>query len=201
MAAPGQGPGSARCETSPLQCTGNGAFIAPAIQAQRCKRCCMPSTRHPPRRPARHGRRRDSADRRRRASWPAGRGAAMRAAAQLRFAFEKVGFYYLAGHGVPQSLVDTAYAEAARFHAQPIDRKLALKVDEHNIGYMPIAQQAAAQRRRPGQEAEPERGLFPAPRTRPRRSRRALRAPFPRHEQVARRKTTCRVSAPTCWPT
>ena len=66
-------------------------------------------------------------------------GAAELAAAQLRFAFENVGFYYLAGHGVPQSLIDTAYAEAARFHALPIDRKLALKVDEHNIGYMPIA--------------------------------------------------------------
>ena len=82
-------------------------------------------------------------------------GAAELAAAQLRFAFEKVGFYYLAGHGVPQALIDTAYAEAARFHAQPIERKLALKVDEHNIGYMPIARQpppnAAAQGRQPSQ--------------------------------------------------
>ena len=42
-------------------------------------------------------------------------GAAEVAAAQLRFAFEHVGFYYLAGHGVPQSLIDAAYAEAARF--------------------------------------------------------------------------------------
>src|SRR5262249_29657929 len=54
-------------------------------------------------------------------------GAAERAAHQLRFAFENVGFYYLAGHGVPQALIDTVYAEAARFHAQPIERKLALK--------------------------------------------------------------------------
>ena len=35
-------------------------------------------------------------------------GAAERAAAELRFAFENVGFYYLAGHGVPQALIDTA---------------------------------------------------------------------------------------------
>jgi isopenicillin N synthase-like dioxygenase len=82
-------------------------------------------------------------------------GAAQRTAAELRFAFENVGFYYLRGHGVPQLLIDTAYAEAARFHAQPIERKLALKVDEHNIGYMPIARKpppnAAAQGKKPSQ--------------------------------------------------
>src|SRR5262249_60534938 len=77
------------------------------------------------------------------------------AAAELRFAFETVGFYYLAGHGVPQKLIETAYAEAARFHAQPIEHKLALRVDEHNIGYMPIARtpppNAAAQGKPPSQ--------------------------------------------------
>ena len=35
------------------------------------------------------------------------------AATQLRWAFENIGFYYLAGHGVPQSLIDRTY-EAAR---------------------------------------------------------------------------------------
>jgi isopenicillin N synthase-like dioxygenase len=82
-------------------------------------------------------------------------GAAERAASALRFAFEKVGFYYLAGHGVAPSLIDTAYADAARFHAQPMEKKLAVKVDEHNIGYMPIARtappNAAAQGKKPSQ--------------------------------------------------
>ncbi len=82
-------------------------------------------------------------------------GAAEQAARQLRFAFENVGFYYLAGHGVPQGLIDTAYAEAARFHALPTETKLAVKVDEHNIGYMPIARKpppnAAAQGKKPSQ--------------------------------------------------
>src|SRR5215813_13473578 len=82
-------------------------------------------------------------------------GAAELAAGQLRFAFENVGFYYLAGHGVPQSLIDTAYAEAARFHALPTEQKLAVKVDGHNIGYMPIARKpppnAAAQGKKPSQ--------------------------------------------------
>ncbi len=82
-------------------------------------------------------------------------GAAARAAAELRFAFEKVGFYYLAGHGVAQSLIDATYEAAARFHAQPLEAKLAVKVDEHNIGYMPIARKpppnAAQQGKKPSQ--------------------------------------------------
>src|SRR4051794_10766487 len=63
-----------------------------------------------------------------------------KAAAQLRWAFENVGFYYLVGHGVPQMLIDRIYQAAARFHAQPMSDKLALKVNEHNIGYMPISE-------------------------------------------------------------
>src|SRR5437588_10636149 len=78
-----------------------------------------------------------------------------RAAAQLRWAFENVGFYYLAGHGVPQPLIDRTYDAAARFHAQPMAAKLALKVNEHNIGYLPISDaaspHAAAQGRKPSQ--------------------------------------------------
>src|SRR5437667_447868 len=77
------------------------------------------------------------------------------AAAQLRWAFENVGFYYLAGHGVPQALIDRTYEAAARFHAQPMFKKLTLKVNEHNIGYLPISDaaspQAAAQGRKPSQ--------------------------------------------------
>jgi isopenicillin N synthase-like dioxygenase len=78
-----------------------------------------------------------------------------KAVAQLRWAFENVGFYYLSGHGVPQSLIDRTYEAAARFHAQPMAKKLALKVNEHNIGYLPISDaaspQTAAQGRKPSQ--------------------------------------------------
>lgn len=70
-------------------------------------------------------------------------GAADRAAAELRYAFENVGFYYLAGHGVPASLIDAIYDAAARFHAQPMAAKLAVKIDEHNIGYLPIQEKAS----------------------------------------------------------
>ncbi len=56
----------------------------------------------------------------------------------LRYAFEQVGFYYLRGHDVPQSLIDATFAQAERFHAMPEERKLALRINEHNIGYMPM---------------------------------------------------------------
>lgn len=55
---------------------------------------------------------------------------------ELRYAFENVGFYYLRGHGVPRSLIDAAFAECERFHAQPAEKKLALRINHHNIGYM-----------------------------------------------------------------
>ena len=65
-------------------------------------------------------------------------GARERAAAELQHAFEEVGFYFIVNHGVAQSLVDAAFAAAARFHAQPLDEKLKLKINSHNIGYLPV---------------------------------------------------------------
>ena len=59
-------------------------------------------------------------------------------AVALRAAEEEVGFYYLAGHGVDQSLIDGIFAAAARFHALLADTKTALKQNRHNIGYMPV---------------------------------------------------------------
>ena len=82
-------------------------------------------------------------------------GAAEKAAARLAWAFENVGFYYLAGHGVPRELIEAQYAAAARFHAMPMEEKLKVKVNEHTIGYMPIAKEAppnaAAQGKKPSQ--------------------------------------------------
>src|SRR5262245_26089111 len=73
------------------------------------------------------------------ASYLAGQsGARERLGAELRWAFEKVGFYYLRGHGIPQSLIDATFAQAARFHALPMERKLAVEVNEDNVGYLPM---------------------------------------------------------------
>ena len=65
-------------------------------------------------------------------------GALEATARQWRHAFEDVGFAFVVNHGVSQSLVDAAFAAAAAFHAQPEADKLALKINTHNIGYMPM---------------------------------------------------------------
>jgi isopenicillin N synthase-like dioxygenase len=60
------------------------------------------------------------------------------AAAQLRYALENVGFYYLTGHRVPQPLIDRIFAETKRFHALPLEAKMELKLNRSNNGYMPL---------------------------------------------------------------
>src|SRR6516165_7250970 len=55
-------------------------------------------------------------------------------ARQLCHALENIGFYFIKGHGVPQSLIDAAFAATARFHAQPLDRKMKLRRNRDNVG-------------------------------------------------------------------
>ena len=61
-------------------------------------------------------------------------------AAEVRRACEHVGFFYLAGHGVPQAVIDAAFAASREFHALPLEVKLRLKINENNIGYLPVNQ-------------------------------------------------------------
>src|SRR5689334_2623859 len=65
-------------------------------------------------------------------------GALGRLAPQLRDACENVGFFYAAGHGVPEELIERAFAASRRFHALPLDEKLKLRLNGNNIGYLPI---------------------------------------------------------------
>jgi isopenicillin N synthase-like dioxygenase len=58
------------------------------------------------------------------------------AAAEVRRALQHIGFFILINHGVPQGLIDATFAEAKRFHDQPLDAKLAVRMNEHNNGYM-----------------------------------------------------------------
>jgi isopenicillin N synthase-like dioxygenase len=58
---------------------------------------------------------------------------------QLCHALESIGFYFIKGHGVPQSLIDAAFAETERFHAQPLDRKMGLRRNRDNVGYLPMS--------------------------------------------------------------
>jgi isopenicillin N synthase-like dioxygenase len=65
-------------------------------------------------------------------------GALDRAAGELRFALTEIGFYFIVNHGVPPELVRDAFRQAARFHAQPLATKLAIRIDKHNVGYLPM---------------------------------------------------------------
>jgi isopenicillin N synthase-like dioxygenase len=65
-------------------------------------------------------------------------GALDHAAGELRVALTEIGFYFIVNHGVPPELVRDAFRQAARFHAQPLAAKLALRIDKHNVGYLPM---------------------------------------------------------------
>jgi isopenicillin N synthase-like dioxygenase len=59
-------------------------------------------------------------------------------AAQVRHACEHVGFFYALNHGVDQAVIDRAFAASRRFHALPLETKLALRLNQNNIGYLPM---------------------------------------------------------------
>jgi isopenicillin N synthase-like dioxygenase len=61
-------------------------------------------------------------------------------AAEVRRACERIGFFYLAGHGVSPRVVQAAFAASREFHALPLEDKLALTLNENNIGYLPVNQ-------------------------------------------------------------
>ena len=65
-------------------------------------------------------------------------GALDRAAQELRFALTEIGFYFIVNHGVPATLTREVYRQAACFHAQPLEKKLEIKLDKHNVGYLPL---------------------------------------------------------------
>jgi len=61
-------------------------------------------------------------------------------ARQVKRASESVGFFYLAGHGVPDVVVDAAFAASRELHALPEPERLRLKLNENNIGYLAVNQ-------------------------------------------------------------
>ena len=65
-------------------------------------------------------------------------GAKARLAAELAHVFEHVGFYFIVNHGVSQSLIDDTFAAAKRFHDQPLETKLEIRLNQYNIGYLPM---------------------------------------------------------------
>ncbi len=65
-------------------------------------------------------------------------GAMKRTASELRFALTSIGFYFITNHGVANEQVRAIFAEAARFHALPLERKMKIRIDKHNVGYLPM---------------------------------------------------------------
>jgi isopenicillin N synthase-like dioxygenase len=74
------------------------------------------------------------------ASGPVDAGALEALERQVRHASETVGFFYLAGHHVPDEVVERAFAASREFHALPLDEKMRLRLNENNIGYLPVNQ-------------------------------------------------------------
>jgi isopenicillin N synthase-like dioxygenase len=76
------------------------------------------------------------------APYLAGRPGAARALAdQVARTCLDTGFLVVANHGVPQQVIDNAFAAAASFFALPEEAKLALKIGAENIGYLPYGGQ------------------------------------------------------------
>ncbi len=57
-------------------------------------------------------------------------------ATRLGRACEDVGFFYIANHGVPQTLIDRAFDASGRFHAQPLAEKDQLTINAFHRGYI-----------------------------------------------------------------
>ena len=65
-------------------------------------------------------------------------GALDRTAKELRFALTEIGFYFIVNHGVPREKIRGVFEQVKRFHAQPVEKKLELKIDLHSTGYLPM---------------------------------------------------------------
>lgn len=70
----------------------------------------------------------------------AGDGAALAdLASAVGDACRNVGFFYMRGHGVDEQIIERGFAAARRFHALPLAKKLELKLDQYNVGYLPMS--------------------------------------------------------------
>ncbi len=65
-------------------------------------------------------------------------GALDRTAQDMRFALTQIGFYFIVNHGVPRELIREVFRQAATFHGQPLEKKMELRLDLHNTGYLPM---------------------------------------------------------------
>jgi isopenicillin N synthase-like dioxygenase len=60
-------------------------------------------------------------------------------AMEIREACERTGFFYLAGHGVPQTQIDGMFSASRRFFDLPLERRMMVKLNpKQNRGYQPL---------------------------------------------------------------
>ena len=53
-------------------------------------------------------------------------------------AFETVGFAYISGHGISESVIDAAFAQSRAFFESPDDTKRSLAINDAHRGYIPL---------------------------------------------------------------
>ena len=66
-------------------------------------------------------------------------GALEAVAGEIRSALEHVGFFVIVNHDVSRSLIARTFDEARRIHSLGAGAKMALRMNEHNNGYMAMA--------------------------------------------------------------
>jgi isopenicillin N synthase-like dioxygenase len=60
-------------------------------------------------------------------------------ATAIREACEGIGFFYLAGHGVPQSQIDGIFEASRQFFSVPLEERMKVKLTpKQNRGYQPL---------------------------------------------------------------
>jgi isopenicillin N synthase-like dioxygenase len=67
-------------------------------------------------------------------------GALEQLAGELQDALEHIGFFFIVNHGIPQTLINRVFAQAARFHALPLEEKTPLALSASNTGYLYLGQ-------------------------------------------------------------
>jgi isopenicillin N synthase-like dioxygenase len=59
-------------------------------------------------------------------------------ACELAHACDEIGFFYALNHGIPAELIGRAFTAARHFFALPLEQKMALRLDQGHLGYLPI---------------------------------------------------------------
>lgn len=58
----------------------------------------------------------------------------------MREASERIGFFYIRNHGVPQDLVDRVYEVSRRFYRQSLEQKLKVQVNARHRGFLKVGE-------------------------------------------------------------